>query len=345
MKKLLLAILISMSNLSYAIDYPSQKEGVWLANDFQFHTGERFKELKIGYVTLGDPNNPAVLVLHGTAGSAKGMLNKDFGGDLFQAGQVLDANKYFIISPDAIGVSKSSKPSDGLKTQFPQYNYDDMVQAQFRLVSEGLGIKHLKLVIGNSMGGMQTWLWGTQYPQYMDYLVPLASTPSVMSGRNWMMRRLITQMVRQDPSWKNGNYTEQPKTPQLASIFTAYISSGSVRHLQITAPNSEKADALINEKLNTPFAVDANDFLYQWESSKDFNPGDQLEKIQARVLAINSADDERNPPELGIMDKQLKKIKSAQLFLIPASDQTLGHSTTGQAKWWKDSLKVFLEAR
>jgi homoserine O-acetyltransferase len=342
MKKIIAVLLALLSPLCFAIDYPNQKEGVWTTKDFQFHTGETLKEVKIGYVTLGDPSNPAVLILHGTAGSAKGMLGKDFGGELFQVGQPLDANKYFIIIPDAIGVGKSSKPSDGMKAQFPRYNYSDMVQGQYRLVSEGLGIKHLKLVLGNSMGGMQTWLWGTNYPGFSDYLAPMASTPSAMSGRNWMMRRFISESIRRDPAWNGGNYETQPKSAHFASVFYPFATTGGNQHLQFLAPNSEKADAIVNEKLNTPLSMDANDFLYQWESSRDFNPGPDLEKIKAKILVINSADDERNPPELGIMQKELKRIKSAELFLIPASEQTLGHSTTGQAKWWKEKLSQWM---
>ena len=342
MKKLLLVLLTAISPFCLAIDYPNQKEGVWIAKDFQFHTGETFKDVKIGYVTLGDPKNPAVLILHGTAGSAKGMLGKDFGGELFQAGQPLDASKYFIIIPDAIGVGKSSKPSDGMKAQFPRYNYTDMVQAQYRLVTEGLGIKHLKLVLGNSMGGMQTWLWGTNYPEFADYLVPMASTPSAMSGRNWIMRRFISESVRRDPAWNGGNYETQPKGAHFASVFYPFATTGGNQRLQLLAPNSDKADAMVNERLNTPLAMDANDFLYQWESSRDFNPGPDLEKIKAKVLVINSADDERNPPELGIMQKELKRVKSAELYLIPASEQTSGHSTTGQAKWWKEKLSQWM---
>lgn len=342
MKKFLLIFLAVISSLSFANDYPNQKEGVWIAKDFQFHTGEVLKEVKLGYITLGDPQNPAVLILHGTAGSAKNMLGKDFGGELFKAGQVLDANKYFIIIPDSIGVGKSTKPSDGMKAQFPRYNYNDMVLGQYRLVNEGLGIKHLKLILGNSMGGMQIWLWGTNYPGYADYLVPLASTPSAMSGRNWMMRRFISELIRRDPAWNGGNYETQPKSAHLASVFYPIATTGGNQRLQSLAPNSDKADAIVNERLNTPLAMDANDFLYQWESSRDFNPGPDLEKITAKVLVINSADDERNPPELGIMQKQLKRVSSAELYLIPASDQTWGHSTAGQAKWWKDKLSQWM---
>ncbi len=342
MKKFILFILMAMSSLSYCMEFSNQKEGVWIANHFKFHTGEVFKELKIGYITIGNPQNPAVLILHGTAGSAKGILNKDFGEELFLDGQLFNANQYFIIIPDAIGVGKSSKPSDGLRAQFPRYNYEDMVQAQYRLVSEGLGIKHLRVILGNSMGGMQTWIWGIRYPQYMDYLVPMASTPNAMSGRNWIMRKFISESIRRDPNWSDGNYQAQPKSAQFASVFYPFATTGGNQRLQFLAPTSDAADRIVNERLNTPFTMDANDYLYQWESSRDFNPGNDLEKIQAKVLAINSADDERNPPELGIMEKQMKKIKNGQLFLIPASEQTSGHSTTGQAKWWKEQLRQFL---
>jgi homoserine O-acetyltransferase len=342
MKKLLLIFLALISSLSFANDYPNQKEGVWIAKDFQFHTGEVLKEVKLGYITLGDPKHPAVLILHGTAGSAKGMLGKDFGGELFKAGQVLDANKYFIIIPDSIGVGKSSKPSDGLKAQFPRYNYKDMVVGQYRLLTEGLGIQHLQLVLGNSMGGMQVWLWGTNYPGFADYLVPMASTPSAMSGRNWIMRRFISESIRRDPAWNGGNYETQPKGAHFASVFYPFATTGGNQRLQVLAPNSEKADAMVDERLNTPLLMDANDFLYQWESSRDFNPSPDLEKIKAKVLAINAADDERNPPELGIIQKELKRVRGAELYLIPVSDQTMGHSTTGQAKWWKEKLNQWM---
>jgi homoserine O-acetyltransferase len=342
MKIITLIALFIAANIGFAAEFPNQTDGVWTARNFQFHTGETVKELKIGYITLGSPNNPAVLILHGTAGSAKGMLNKDFGEELFLAGQPLDANKYFIILTDAIGVGKSSKPSDGLKAQFPRYNYDDMVQAQYRLVKEGLGIEHLKLILGNSMGGMQTWLWGTQYPDYSDYLVPMASTPSAMAGRNWMMRRFISESIRRDPDWQEGNYKTQPKSARFTNVFYPLATSGGNQRLQFLAPNSEKADAIVNDRLLASFTMDANDYLYQWESSRDFNPDIGLSKINAKVLAINSADDERNPPELGIMEMQLKKVKNAELYLIPASIYTSGHSTTGQAKWWKEKLSGFI---
>lgn len=329
--------------LAYSQTAPQPKEGVWTAKNFRFHTGEVMPEMKVGYITIGDPSGIPVLILHGTAGRAKNMLAKNFGGELFGPDQVLDANKYFIIIPDAIGVGNSTKPSDGLKTKFPRYNYEDMVDAQYRLVSEGLGIKHLRLVLGNSMGGMQTWLWGVKYPDYMDLMVPMASSPSQMSGRNWMMRRMIIDSIRNDPEWQGGNYTKQPKSVQFATVYFNIGFSGGNQGLYRLAPNSDAADQLLNQRLSASFVADANDNLYQWESSRDYNPTPHLEKIKARVLAINSADDERNPPELGFMEKELPRIKNAKLYLIPASPETSGHSTTGQAKWWKKELAATLE--
>ncbi len=319
------------------------KASVWIAKNFRFHTGEVMPEMKIGYITIGDPSGIPVLILHGTAGTAKGMLSKNFGDELFGPGQVLDASKYFIILPDAIGVGNSSKPSDGLKTKFPHYNYEDMVDAQYRLVSEGLGIKHLRLVLGNSMGGMQTWLWGLKYPEYMDLLVPMASSPTQMSGRNWMMRRMIIDSIKNDPEWQGGNYTKQPKSLQFATVYFNIGFSGGNQGLYKLAPNSDSADQLLNQRLSASFVADANDNLYQWESSRDYNPLPHLEKIKARVLAINSADDERNPPELGFMEKELPRVKNAKLYLIPASPETSGHSTTGQARWWKRELAATLD--
>jgi homoserine O-acetyltransferase len=323
-------------------NYPAPHAEVWTAKNFRFHTGEVFPELKIGYTTIGNPNGIPVLILHGTAGTGGGMLSAGFAGELFGPGQTLDATKYFIILPDAIGVGQSSKPSDGLRAKFPAYNYDDMVQAQYRLVTEGLGLKHLRLILGNSMGGMQVWLWGMQYPGFMDALVPMASTPAPMSGRNWLMRRLIIDSIRNDPAWMQGNYTEQPPSLKFASTFFSIGTSGGSQALQKAAPTREKADAMLDQRLQGKFAGDANDNLYQWEASRDYDPSGSLEKIVAPVLVINSADDERNPPELGIMEVALKKIRQSQLLLIPASAETAGHGTTGQAKWWKHKLADFL---
>jgi homoserine O-acetyltransferase/O-succinyltransferase len=326
-----------------AADYPAPKEGAFIARDFRFHTGEVMPELRLHYTTIGAPTGQPVLILHGTAGSGSNLLSPAFAGELFGAGQPLDANKYFIILPDAVGAGKSSKPSDGLRTKFPRYNYDDMVAAQYKLVTEGLGIRHLRLVLGNSMGGMHTWIWGVTYPDFMDALAPMASQSTEMSSRNWMMRRLIIDMIRNDPDWNNGNYTTQPRSARIASVFYGIATNGGTLAYQKAAPTREKADKLLDDRLAAPFRADANDFLYQWESSRDYNPSPQLEKIQAALLAINSADDERNPPETGIMEREIKRVKNGRLYLIQATADTRGHGTTGMAKFWKQQLQELLE--
>jgi homoserine O-acetyltransferase len=227
--------------------------------------------------------------------------------------------------------------------KFPKYNYDDMVDAQYRLVTDGLGIRRLRLVLGNSMGGMQTWLWGERYPDVMDALVPMASQPTPMASRNWMLRRMMLETIRSDPDWNDGNYTSQPRSLRLASVFFAIATSGGDLAYQKLAPTREKADKLVDERLTAPAPADANDFLYQWDSSGDYDPSPGLERIQAALLAINSADDERNPPETGITERALKRVKNGRLYLIPASEDTRGHGTTGMAKFWKEELRQLLQ--
>jgi homoserine O-acetyltransferase/O-succinyltransferase len=316
----------------------------WIARDFRFHTGEVLPELRLHYTTLGDPAGEPALLLHGTAGSGSALLAPNFGGELFGPGQALDASRYFIILPDAIGHGKSSKPSDGMRAKFPRYNYDDMVAAQYRLVTECLGIRHLRLVLGNSMGGMHTWIWGVHHPDFMDALVPMAAQPVGMSSRNWMMRRLIIDAIRNDPEWNNGNYTGQPKAFRVANVFYGIATSGGTLAYQKLAPTREKADQLLDSRLAAPFTADANDTLYQWDASRDYDPSPGLEHIQAALLAINSADDERNPLETGIMERELKRVKKGKLYLIPASDETRGHGTTCLAKFWKQPVGELLEA-
>jgi homoserine O-acetyltransferase/O-succinyltransferase len=329
----------------WAADFPALKEGSWVVHDFRFHTGETLPELRLNYTTVGEPTGEPVLVLHGTTGSGTSMLTPGFGGELFGPGQALDARRYYVILPDAIGTGKSSKPSDGLRAKFPQYNYDDMVDAQYRLVKEHLGVKHLRLVIGNSMGGMQTWIWGQRYPTFMDALVPMASLPTEMASRNWIMRRLIVDSIRNDPEWMDGNYSKQPKSVQFASVFYAFASNGGTQALYKAAPTREKADQLLNQRLSAPFSGDANDYLYQWDSSRDYNPSPGLEKIQAALLAINSADDERNPAELGLLQNEVKRVKNGRYVILPANENTAGHGTTGQlAKLWARQLADFLQS-
>jgi homoserine O-acetyltransferase len=328
-----------------AADYPAPKEGTWVARDFRFHTGDVFPEVKLHYRTIGAPAGEPVLVLHGTSQSGAAMLNKDFADELFGPGQPLDAGKYYIILPDALGTGKSTKPSDGLRAKFPRYNYDDMVTAQYRLVTEGLGVKHLRLVLGNSMGGMQAWIWGTRYPEMMDALVPMACLPTAMSGRNFMLRRMLTQSIRNDPEWNNGNYAAQPRNMQTHLLYYALATIGGNQALFKQAPNAAKGEEIIRNRLAQPFQGDANDVLFQWESSADFDPSAGLERIQAAVLAINSSDDERNPPELGIMERELKRIKNARYLLIPGTPDTRGHGTTAMAKLWsKDLMELLRQA-
>jgi homoserine O-acetyltransferase len=328
-----------------AAEFPAPKSGEAVIRDFKFHTGEVMAELRMAYTTVGEPTGEPVVLLHGTTQSAAGLLTPGFGGELFGAGQPLDAKKYFIVIPDSLGHGKSSKPSDGLRTKFPKYNYDDMVEAQYRLLKEHLKLDHVRLVMGNSMGGMHAWLWGQKYPDYMDALVPMASQPTAMASRNWMMRRLLIETIRQDPEYNNGNYTAQPRILKIANLFYATGTNGGNLALQKAAPTSEAADKLIQARLAATMTIDTNDYVYAWESSGGYDAAPGLERIKASVLAINSADDERNPTETGIMERELKRIKNARLLLIPASEATVGHSTTGaSAKWYAKELQELLQA-
>jgi homoserine O-acetyltransferase len=327
-----------------AADYPAPKEGSWVVRDFRFHTGEVLPELRLHYTTVGAPTGEPVLILHGTTGSGASMLAPAFVGALFGPGQPLDASRYYVILPDAIGHGKSSKPSDGLRTGFPKYNYDDMVLAQYRLVTEHLGVRHLRRVLGFSMGGMETWIYAQKYPGHMDVAVPMASVPTEMSGRNWLLRRLIIDSIRNDPEWMNGNYSVQPRSAQFASVFFGIATNGGNLALYKAAPTREKADQFLNQRLGARFNADANDVLYQWDSSRDYNASAGLERVQAVLLAINSADDERNPPELGLLDREIKRVKNGRVLLIPGSDETAGHGTTARAKFWKKELGELLQS-
>jgi homoserine O-acetyltransferase len=337
------AFTLLLSFAAMAADYPAPRDGEWIVRNFKFHTGDVMPELRMHYLTIGEPTGQPVLVLHGTAGSAGSMLTPAFAGELFGTGQALDATKYFIIIPDSLGRGKSTKPSDGMKASFPRYNYDDMVEAQYRLVTEGLGLKHLRLVIGNSMGGMHAWLWGTKYPGMMDALVPMASQPTAMAARNWMLRRLMLETIRRDPEYQNGNYTKQPASIKLAATAHAVATSGGTLAYQQLAPTGAAADKLVDERLAVAFTEDANDYVYAWDSSRGYDPAPNLEKIEAAVLCINAADDERNPPETGVTEAALKRIKNARLQLIPASADTRGHGTTGEAKFFAKELGEFLQ--
>ncbi len=344
LRRLVGGLLLGCSSLaSWAADYPAPKEDVWIARDFRFHSGETLPELRIHYTTIGDPGGEPILILHGTTGSARSMLTPGFAGELFGAGQPLDAKRYFIILPDAIGTGKSSKPSDGLRMKFPIYDYDDMVEAQYRLVTEGLGIRHLRLVLGNSMGGMHAWLWATKHPGMMDAVVPMAAFPTQMAGRNWMMRRLLIDSIKSDAEWMDGNYVKQPRNFQLTYLFFAVGTNGGDQALFKAAPTRRQADELLKKRMAAPFAADANDYIYQWEASRDYNAAPGLEKIQAAVLAINSSDDERNPRSLGIMEQEMKRVKNGREIVIPGSESSGGHGTAMQARLWKQDLENLLQ--
>ena len=339
-----LSAALALTSISaMAADYPAPKQGSWIAKDFKFHTGDTMPELRLHYTTVGEPTGQPVLVLHGTGGSGASMLTPGFAGELFGAGQPLDATIYYIIIPDNIGHGKSSKPSDGMKTAFPKYNYEDMVDAQYRLVKEGLGITHLRLVIGNSMGGMHAWIWGVKYPQAMDVVVPMASQPTEMAARNWMLRRIMLETIRNDPDYNGGNYTAQPRMMKYAIHAYGIASAGGTLAYQALAPTAAKADKMVDDRLATAVTADANDFVYQWGSSHDFNPSAGLEKIEATLLLINAADDERNPPETGVTDAAMKRIRNGKLHLIPASTETRGHLTTGNAKFYAKQLEELLQ--
>jgi homoserine O-acetyltransferase/O-succinyltransferase len=323
--------------------YPAPKDGVFVAKDFKFSTGDTFPELRIAYKTLGDPANPPILVLHGTGGSSANMLTPGFGGQMFGPGQPLDATKYFVIIPDALGTGGTTKPSDGLKGKFPKYNYDDMVDAQQRLVTEGLGIRRLRLVMGNSMGGMHAWVWGTRYPDMMDAIVPMASQPTEMSSRNWMMRRLMIETIKADPDYKDGDYTTQPKMLRIANVFYATGTNGGDLAYQRMAPTQAAADKLVDDRLKANPPADANDFIWQWASSQGYNPAQKLGEIKAHVLAINSDDDERNPVSSGLMVESMKQIRHGRLLVLKGTPQTAGHGTTGsQAGLYARELAEFL---
>src|SRR5439155_7954992 len=300
--------------------------GDFVIDEFGFDGGQTLAKLKIHYVTLGTPHrgasgrvDNAVLVLHGTGGTGRQFLSEPFAGVLFGPGQLLDASRYYLILPDGIGHGGSSKPSDGLHARFPRYGYRDMVRAQHLLLTEGLKVDHLRLVMGTSMGGMHTWLWGETYPDFMDALMPLASLPVQIAGRNRMMRRMIIDSIRNDPEWKGGEYAVEPRG--LASaVYTLLFMVSSPLQWQKAAPTREAADRFLEEQVKTRLSsADANDMLYQFEASSDYDPAPELEKIQAPLTAVNSADDQVNPPELGILEREIRRVKRGAYVLIPTS--------------------------
>ncbi len=308
------AAALLFATTAFAADPSQQKPGDWTVKDFRFHTGEVLPELKLHYVTIGEPAGEPVLVLHGSNASGQSMLGADFAGELFGPGQPLDAARYFLIVPDALGAGKSSKPSNGLRMAFPKFTYEDQVRAQYRLLTEHLGVKHLKLIIGQSMGGMHAWMWGEMYPDSMDVLVPMGSQPTAMSGRNWVLRRMMIDAIKADPAWNNGNYTEEPPTFKYVATFFSFATAGGTQSFFRRAPTRGLADRLVDQRLAEKFTADANDYIYVYDAARDYDPSPGLETIKARVLAINAADDERNPVELGIVAREIKRVKNGTLL-------------------------------
>ena len=344
-----LVLLAAFSCAAQQTPAPATTEGDFIVHDFKFRSGESLPELKLHYTTLGKPaRDPqgrvtnAVLILHGTGGTGHQFLQPQFAGVLFGAGQLLDASRYFIVLPDNIGHGKSSKPSDDLRMRFPHYEYDDMIELQYRLLTQGLGVNHLRLIIGTSMGGMHTWLWGEQHPDFMDALLPLASQPIEIAGRNRMMRRVIMDDIRTDPEWNNGEYKTQPHGLAAAEGVLLFMGSSPLR-MQKELPTREKADAYLEERIAQGVkTADANDMLYYIDASRNYNPEPQLEKIVAPLTAINSADDQINPPELKIIDADIQRVKNGRYVLLPITDQTRGHGTHTWAAVWKNYLEELL---
>lgn len=329
--------------------YPQPSEGDHVFEGFRFRSGETLPELKIHYRTVGLPRKDAqgkvrnaVLILHGTTGSGAQFFNDRFAGELFGPGQLLDATRYFLVIPDGIGHGQSSKPSDGLRAKFPRYGYLDMIEAQRRLLTEGLGVDHLRLVLGTSMGGMHTWLWGEKHPEMVDALLPLASLPAAISGRNRVWRRVIIDAIRNDPDWKGGDYTAQPQSLRTAAAMLYFVSSNPVLRQQ-EGPTLAATDAALDAYVaGVARTADANDVLYAVEASHDYDPGPKLERIEAPLLAINFADDLVNPPELGILESEIRRVPRGKALTLPRSDKTTGHGTHTVAAVWKDLLAALL---
>jgi homoserine O-acetyltransferase len=322
----------------------------YVARNFKFETGQTLSEVRLHYIALGKPRRDtagvvrnAILVLHGTGGTGGGFMSRTFAGELFGPEQLLDTSRYYVILPDGIGHGKSSKPSDGMHARFPQYTYNDMVDAQHELLTKGLGVNHLRLVMGTSMGCMHSWVWGERYPDFVDGLVPLACAPTQIVGRNRMIRTMIMDFIRDDPGYKGGDYTTQP--PGLRHAMGMLFIMTSAPKVQLRqAPTRDQADSAIHAYLDNQLrGKDANDVLYQYNSSRNYDPSKELEKIRANVLAINSADDFVNPPELGVVEQLMPRVKRGKFILLPITDQTRGHGTHSLPAVWKHHLEEFLK--
>ena len=330
---------------------PAPTEGDYISHDFHFKSGETLPELRMHYMTFGKPQRDAsgkvtnaVLILHGTGGSGRQFLQPQFADVLFGPGQLLDASRYFIVLPDNIGHGKSSKPSDGLHAHFPQYEYDDMVAAQHELLEKGLGVNHLRMILGTSMGCMHSWVWGETYPEFMDALMPLACLPVQIAGRNRLWRKMVIDGIRNDPEWKNGEYTTEPRAALEISADFLLIAGAAPLPAQKNYPTRDAADKYLDDSMKRIAATfDANDLLYAVNASRNYDPSAKLETIQVPVMYINSADDFINPPELGIAEREIKRVKKGKFVLIPASEQTHGHGTHTWAAIWQGYLKELLE--
>lgn len=344
---LLLALAVTPS--LRGADYPAPSEANYSIQTLKLASGEVLPEVRVHYRTLGAPRRSAdgvvrnaVLILHGTTGSGANFLRPEFAGRLFGPGQPLDATRYFLILPDGLGHGGSTKPSDGLHARFPAYRYHDMIEVQYRLVTEGLKVNHLRLVMGTSMGGMHTWLWGERYPDFMDALLPLASLPTQISGRNRVWRRIISDAIRQDPLWQNGEYPTQPPSLRTAVEMLFFMSNNPVER-QKEAPTRAAADAALDRYVAQALKrMDANDVLYALESSSDYDPGPGLGQIKAALTAINFEDDLINPPELDILEREITRVRRGRAILIPRSERTRGHGTHTLAATWEQYLVELL---
>jgi homoserine O-acetyltransferase len=341
---------ILAASFAFPADYPTPTEGDYTIRDFKFTSGETLAELRLHYRTLGKPEKDAqgkttnaILIMHGTTGSGAQFIRPEFAGELFGKDQPLDAMKFFIVLPDGIGHGKSSKPSDGMHAKFPRYGYLDMIEAQYRLLTEGLGVNHARLVMGTSMGGMHTWLWGELHPDFMDALMPLASLPTQISGRNRAWRRVVIDTIRNDPVWNGGDYKTQPPSLRTAAEMLWFMSSNPVLR-QKEAPTLAKTDELLDKFVEQILKTDdANDVLYAVEASRDYDPGPNLEKIRVPLLAVNSADDLINPPELGILEREIKRVPHGRAIVMPLTEKTRGHGSHTVAVLWKDQLVELLK--
>jgi homoserine O-acetyltransferase len=345
-----IACLLALTARLAQAQYPTPTPGDAVLKDFHFTSGQTLPELRIHYRTLGVPQRDAqgavrnaVLIMHGTTGSGAQFIRPEFAGELFGPGQLLDAARYYIVLPDGIGHGQSSKPSDGLHARFPHYGYRDMVEADYRLLTEALKVNHLRLVMGTSMGGMHTWLWGEIHPDFMDALMPLASLPTQINGRNRVWRRVGIDAIRNDPEWKNGDYTAQPQGLKIAEEMLFLVGSNPVLRVQ-EMPTLAKADSVLDAYMARGVqSADANDVMYALRASEDYDPGPDLEKIRAPLFAVNSADDLINPPELGILEREIKRVPKGRAVVIPFSAETRGHGSHTVAKLWEQNLRELLE--